>query len=159
MGNIMITYVVGNDQYRIREYLREHAPNAIIGEDGLKMQGLFDQAPVILYYPPADLKISEDIVVFIVSEKKSKKAKNSIEFNILKGAEIARWIKEEVARQGFAINPDALAFLASRYRDTWQTKLDLDTICSYVHEKKTISVDDVYAVVTDVSEEKIFDLT
>ncbi|MEK7582952.1 MAG: hypothetical protein AAB483_00910 [Patescibacteria group bacterium] len=167
----MITHIYGTDTYRVKEYLKEHAAGAIIGEDGLKMQGLFDQAPVILYDPPAKTRIPEDLEVFIVSEKPVKrtggsaspgggklKAKNAVELNILKGAEIISWIKSEAKRQGFAIDAEAVKLLAQNYRDTWQTKLTLDMLCNYAADA-TIRARDVTILAPTVSEEKIFDLT
>lgn len=155
----MITYLYGTDKFRIKEYLAEHAPNAMVGEEALKTKGLFDSAiggPVILYEPPKDLKIPDDVNVFIVSEKKIKKG---LEFKPLKGAEIKQWIQEEVKRQGFAIAPDPLGMLAARYTDTWQTKMELDKICAYAFEKKRIEKSDLEAVSYLTVEEHIFQLT
>ncbi len=154
----MITNVYGTDTYRIKEYLHEHAAGAIIGEEGLKTQGLFDQAPVILYDPPAKLKIPEDLDVFVVTEKKPKTKENLVELNLLKGPEVASWIKNEAKRQGFAIDADAVSLLAKQYRDTWQIKLTLDMLCNYAVDA-TIRARDVTTLAPTVSEEKIFDLT
>lgn len=155
----MITYLVGTDTYRIKQYLAQHAPNAIVGEDGLKMQGLFDQAPVILYNPPAGLKIPENVEVFIVLEKKPKNKKNVLEFNLFKGAEIASWIKEEAKRQGFSIDGEAVQMLAQQYRDTWQTRLALDMLCGYAHGDGRIMGDMVKTLLPDGALPSIFGMT
>ena len=152
----MITYLYGTDTYRIKEYLREHAPDAMVGEEGLKYQGLFDRRPVILYEAPVDLKISDDLEVFVVSEKKIKKG---IEFQPLKGAEIGTWIQERLKKTDFAIAPDALAMLTDRYTGTWQMKIELDKLCNHGYDKKMITANDIAAVGTAKTEEKIFALT
>ncbi len=151
----MITYVFGTDQYRIKAYLREHAPDAMVGGEALKYQGLFEQRPVILYDPRTDLNIPDDVEVFVVSEKKIKKG---IEFKPLKGPEIRTWIQEEIKKQGFTITPDALATLEHKYVDTWQIKLELDKLCAYAFQKKHIEKNDLDAVSTVVLEENIFKL-
>lgn len=152
----MITYLYGTDRYRIREYLHEHARDAIVGEEGLKYQGLFDQRPVILYDPPKDLKIPDDVEVFVVSEKKIKKG---LEFKPLQGNEIRGWIQDEVKKQGYSIAPDALALLAERYVDSWQTKLELEKLCNYAYEKKKITAADLDAISYVATKENIFQLT
>lgn len=153
----MVTYLYGTDTYRIREYLREHAPNAQVGEEVLKYRGLFGETtPVVLYDPPKDLKIPDDVAVFIVSEKKIKKG---IEFSPLKGTEIAQWIEAEVKKEGYAIAKDALALLARQYRDTWQMKLELDKLCNYAHVAKNITADDVRTITSIAVQENIFQLT
>lgn len=159
----MITYIYGTDKYRINEYLREHAPNAMVGEEALKTKGLFDQAPVILYLPDGALAkagdlptIPKDVDVFIVSEKKIKKG---LEFKPLKDAEIKTWIQEYVRKAGYMIEPNALLLLASRYVDTWQIKLELDTVFSYCYETKKITAPDVAQITTAKIEERIFKLT
>ena len=152
----MITYLYGADKYRIKEYLCEHASGAMVGKDALKTVGLFNQAPVILYDIPNDLKIPEDVEVFIVSEKKIKKG---IEFKLLKGTEIREWMLSELRKQGFAIAPDAIALLEKRYIDTWQTKLQLDKLCNYAYKKRVITLSDMDAVSDVAIEENIFRLT
>lgn len=151
----MITYLYGTDRFRIKEYLREHAAGAMVGEEALKMQGLFGQSPVILYDPSKDLEIPEDLEVFVVSEKKIKKG---LEFKPLQGVEIRQWIQEEVKKAGFTIAPDALALLAGQYKDTWQTKLELDKTLNYT-QTKNITKQDLEAVSTASVEQNIFQLT
>lgn len=155
----MITYLYGTDGYRIKEYLAEHAAGAIVGEEGLKMQGLFDQAPVILYDPPAKLKIPDDLEVFVVTEKKPKTKKDLVELNPLKGPEIASWIKDEAKRQGFVIDADAVNLLAQNYYDTWQTKLELDLLCSYAYETKHITAKMVMLLLPKEALSSIFGMT
>ncbi len=159
----MITYLYGKDTYRIKEYLAEHAPGALVGEEALKSQGLFGQAPVILYDPPATLKIPEDIEVFVVTEKpaggRSASGGKGLEFNPLKGPEIKKWIQEILKKQGIGIASPALAILEQRYKDSFQMKLLLDLVCNYVYPHTTISLTDIEAVAPTVSEETIFKLT
>jgi len=159
----MITYLYGTDTYRIKAYLREHAPDAMVGEDALKTKGLFDQAPVILYVSDEALaksdelpNIPKDVEVFIVSEKKIKKG---IEFKPLKDNEIRAWIQEELKKQGFAIAPDALTILANQYVDTWQTSLELTMLMNYAHDQKTITKDALTVLTPLTVEESIFKLT
>lgn len=162
----MTTYLYGTDSYRIKQYLAEYAPNAIVGEEGLKMRGLFDQAPVVLHDPPADLKIPEDLTVFVVSEKKprltggqAKGKKNLVELNLLKGAEIASWIREEAKRQECTIDGDALQMFAQQYRDTWQTKLALDMLCNYAQGDGRITGEMVRTLVPNGTLPSIFGMT
>ena len=152
----MTTYIYGTDRYRIRAYLDQHAPHALVGEEALKSQGLFGQAPVILYDPPKDLNIPDDVEVFVVSDKKIKKG---LEFKPLQGAEIRAWIQDEVKKEGFTIAPDALALLTAQYKDTWQTKLELIKLCNYAHEKKVIEHGDLDAISCIATEHNIFQLT
>ncbi|MEK7615909.1 MAG: hypothetical protein AAB420_01740 [Patescibacteria group bacterium] len=152
----MITYLYGFDKYRIKQYLQEHAAGAMVGEEALKTKGLFDQAPVILYDPPKSLNIPDDVEVFVVSEKKIKKG---VEFKPLQGDEIRQWIQGELKKEGFAIASDALALLAVRYVDSWQTKLELEKLCNYAQEKKRIEKRDLDAVSNVTIEENIFKLT
>jgi DNA polymerase III delta subunit len=158
----MITHLYGTDTYRIKEYLREHALNAAVGEEALSARGLFDQAPVILYDPPADLKIPDEagLEVFVVTEKKPKKAKNIIEFQPLKESELRQWLAAEAKKLGFTIAPDALSLLVEQSKDSWHAKLELEKVCNYLEGKSTtITVSDLSNVMSIASPETIFQFT
>ena len=159
----MITYIYGTDRYRIREYLREHAPNAGIGPDALKYQSLFDDTrSVIIHDPAEDLEIPTDknLNVFVVypSDKKGKKKKDAIVIDNLGGAELKAWIAAQAKKNGFTIASDAAALIAERSTDTWQAKLELEKACNYVRGP-SITAQDVEAVTSASPLLNIFQFT
>ncbi len=159
----MITYIYGSDRYRIREYLREHAPHASVGPEGLKYQSLFDDTrSVIIYHPDEDLDIPNEksLQVFVVypPDKKGKKKKDAVVIDNLEGTELKSWIIAEAKKLGTSIAPEAAALIAAQSTDTWQAKLELEKITNYAGTKE-ITLREVKEISTAAPLLNIFQFT
>jgi DNA polymerase-3 subunit delta len=78
----------------------------------------------------------------------------------LEGAPLHDWIRTQANRYGCAIADDAVqAFSQDQQHDLWIMRQEIDKLCTYVGEAKTISVADMHAVCYTSRQQSIFALS
>ena len=78
----------------------------------------------------------------------------------LEGAPLHDWIRTQANRYGCAMAGDAVqAFSQDQQHDLWIMRQEIDKLCTYVGETKTISVADVHAVCYTSRQHSIFALS
>jgi DNA polymerase-3 subunit delta len=78
----------------------------------------------------------------------------------LEGAQLHDWIQSHLNRYGCSMSGEALqVFSQEQQHDLWMMRQEIDKLCTYVGEAKTISVADVQAVCYASRQQSIFALS
>jgi DNA polymerase-3 subunit delta len=78
----------------------------------------------------------------------------------LEGAHLHDWIQTHASRYGCSISGEAMqAFSQNQQHDLWIMRQEIDKLCTYVGEARTISVADVQAVCYASRQHSIFALS
>lgn len=78
----------------------------------------------------------------------------------LEGLALRQWVSKIVQQRGCQINPDALqAFLQEQDTNLWTLEQEIDKLCTYVGDKKKITLQDVQEVGYGLRHHSIFALS
>ena len=119
------------------------------------MAGKIPENNVVIFYqsePLGKTKICAELTKILAKEKWAR------HFELLAGAQLAGWIKEEVIKRGGAINSTAINFLAQNTgNDMWYLNSLLDQLAAYA-EKREITLADAQLFLEEKVDDNIFNM-
>jgi len=121
---------------------------------GIKNKKVPENNVVIFYQsePLGKTKICAELAKILAKEKWAR------HFELLAGAQLAGWIKEEVIKRGGAINSTAINFLAQNTgNDMWYLNSLLDQLVTYA-EKREITLADAQLFLEEKVDDNIFNM-
>ena len=121
---------------------------------GIKNKKVPENNVVIFYQsePLGKTKICAELAKILAKEKWAR------HFELLAGAQLAGWIKEEVIKRGGAINSTAINFLAQNTgNDMWYLNSLLDQLVTYA-EKREITLADAQLFLEEKVDDNIFNI-
>lgn len=122
--------------------------------EGLKNKEVPENNVVIFYQsePLGKTKICQELAKTLAKEKWAR------QFEALVGAQLAAWIKEEVARRGGTINMTAVNYLGQNTgKDMWYLNSLLDQLAAYTQEKE-ITLADAQLFLEEKVDDNIFNM-
>ncbi len=122
--------------------------------EGIKTHKVPEMNVVIFWQgePVGKSKVAKELQDMLAKEKWARR------FELLVGAQLSAWIKEEVSQRGGTINTMAINFLAQNVgKDIWYLNSLLDQLTAYA-EKREIILADVQLFLEEKADDNIFNM-